>query len=216
MGAAAEKERKEGKRKRREKGRDVLTPILWNHKRHLLTGEKRISKHAASQYSQSFSPVCLCHCVRLDGGDDDGRQIYRGRSGVAGGGRPRQHQLRRRDFAAAEARTFALSDIVRAEILRPRSGKKSAPRYYSLHDSLPQTLHLPAWRIRRRDPPAVLHLGPPLLQGGRRRVQVVRAGGLQGHEGRHGYRPSKTNSNFNIKIFLLILLLKQEDYLAVC
>ncbi len=38
VGAAAEKE---GKRKRREKGRDVLTPILWNHKRHLLTGEKR-------------------------------------------------------------------------------------------------------------------------------------------------------------------------------
>ncbi len=65
--------------------------------------------------------------MRLHGGDDDGRQIYRGRSGVAGGGRPRQHQLRRRDFAAAEARTFALADIVRAEILRPRSGKKSVP-----------------------------------------------------------------------------------------
>ncbi len=196
MGAAAEKERKrkEGKRK----GRDVLTPILWNHKRHLLTGEKRNLKHcyfAASQCYQSFSSVCLCHCVRLDGGDDDGHQIYRGRSGVAGGGRPRQHQLRRRDFAAAEARTFALADIVRAEILRPRCGEKSAQVYYSLHDSLPQTLHLPAWRIRRRHPPAVLHLGPPLLQGGCRRVQVVRAGGLQGHEGRHGHRPSKTNLN---------------------
>ncbi len=39
VGAAAEKERKRKERKR--KGRDVLTPILWNHKRHLLTGEKR-------------------------------------------------------------------------------------------------------------------------------------------------------------------------------
>ncbi len=74
--------------------------------------------------------------MRLDGGDDDGRQIYRGRSGVAGGGRPLQHQLRRRDFAAAEARTFALADIVRAEILRPRSGKKSTPGY-NIHCTIP-------------------------------------------------------------------------------